>query len=141
MLPVDLATLVQANGPLPNDLSVKEVKKETKSKPASKRMKKAKTEPKTEPVEVIEAVSEHAPKIVKKPGKKRRGPTGYALIGEDVVDTLADRRARLKAAKSAGTGFHRDSEGMSFQTMLAIHTSFTHQLMRGAHDAPAKQGL
>ena len=37
-----------------------------------------------------------------KPKKKRRGPSGYALIGEDVVDTPADRRARLKAAKNTG---------------------------------------
>ena len=35
--------------------------------------------------------------------KKRRGPTGYALIGAGVEDTPADRRARLKAARLTGT--------------------------------------
>ena len=40
-----------------------------------------------------------------KPAKKakaRRGPTGYAIVGEDVADSPADRRARLKAAKNSG---------------------------------------
>lgn len=37
-----------------------------------------------------------------KPKKKRRGPSGYALVGEDVLDTPADRRARLKAARIEG---------------------------------------
>jgi len=40
-------------------------------------------------------------KPVKKP-KSRRGPSGYALIGDHVADTPADRRARLKAAKQSG---------------------------------------
>lgn len=43
-----------------------------------------------------------SPETVQKPKKKRRGPSGYALIGEGVADTPADRRARLKAAKAAG---------------------------------------
>lgn len=40
-----------------------------------------------------------------KPAKKakaRRGPTGYAMVGDDVADSPADRRARLKAAKQSG---------------------------------------
>lgn len=39
---------------------------------------------------------------IKKARKKRRGPSGFALVGNDVSDTPADRRARLKAARVQG---------------------------------------
>jgi hypothetical protein len=40
-------------------------------------------------------------KPIKKP-KAKRGPLGYAVVGDDVSDTPADRRARLKVAKQSG---------------------------------------
>lgn len=42
-------------------------------------------------------------KPIKKP-KAKRGPLGYAVVGDDVSDTPADRRARLKVAKQSGSG-------------------------------------
>lgn len=68
-----------------------------KKKPRSKSKKKvADAEGAGDGVEVVVKVEKEGRK------KKRRGPTGYALIGEGVEDTPADRRARLKAARLTG---------------------------------------
>lgn len=56
--------------------------------------------------------------------KKRRGPTGYALIGEGVEDTPADRRARLKAARQTGASCKGRSRSYLTVLLADITTAF-----------------
>lgn len=71
------------------------------------RKKKAPAKPVASTKDGQEGIQEDATaaEVVKKKKKNRRGPSGYALIGEGVEDSAADRRARLKAARSAGKTF------------------------------------
>lgn len=84
-------------------MKIEDLEKVPKKKRKS-RSKKAADANAADPVEGAEVVVK-----VEKEGrkKKRRGPTGYALIGEGVEDTPADRRARLKAARQTGASCER----------------------------------
>ena len=87
-------------------VKVEDVEKVARKKGSKSRSKKAAdAKGAVDGAEVVVKVEKEGRK------KKRRGPTGYALIGEGVEDTPADRRARLKAARLTGA---------CLQTLVAV---------------------
>ena len=87
--------------------AVVEVEDETQGLPTTKKQRtKAKQEKTLSEADIVDGDEEDGEEegdVMKKKRKStRRGPVGYALVGENVEDTPASRRARLKAAMKAG---------------------------------------